>query len=950
MRQSPVSTDTNGCGCYYIPELELSEQIDYDPSVRSTVNRLKAMWLPQLRLEVYTTIVSTTSRTVLKQTFKNGSANIKEAVYSFPIYDGVSIVSFNCRIGDRVLKGVVKEKEEARAIYNEAVEKGQKASLLVQLPQAADVFQSRIGRVDADQDIEIEIVYLGELKHDAEVDGIRWTLPSTIGERYGSSPQFNFDKWLCSQYGELAVTVDIVLDKNQSVRGIESTSHIIATTFGATSRNPGSDFRPFEASVTLSGQLTEKGKDFVLLVLADNLAAPQALLEQHSTLRNQRALMVSFLPQFKLKPSKPEIVFIIDRSGSMSGGNIETLKSALQILIKSLPAGVKFNICSFGSMYSFLWDSSRLYSAANVKTALSHVQDIQADMGGTEMMDPIKAVINKRCKTSPLDMIIITDGQIWNQQVFFDMINDSVTKADRPLRLFGLGIGNDASSALVEGAARAGRGFAQSVMLNEHFNSKVMKLLKGALSPHLKDYSLEVTYRDDGEEEDFEIIESLTESMSGLLKRSFINPNEPNDPNAMNIDSVDANINKATQTLQERLHTKFPKLLQAPSEVTGFYDSSRVYLYILMSPKACLKTPRSVIISATSYEGPIRQEIPITILETPSKTIHQLAAKKAMLEIEEGRGWIMEARDDNGVLLRDRMGASVEKYRELEAARLGIKFQIMGRYCSFVAVDLTDAEDKMRTDTAIEHDTSAEWDEDESDEDDLEENKVGSRYATRPNGFFNGLFNNLFNQFPSPISQPSSGSGRGLLGGKGGAMRHRKIMTGSGSSVEHRGVGGSRTKQTARKQLSSKAARKGTAAPSYPGAVKTKPKALPKKVQTPLETLVDLQEFDGYWEIKEKLLKLLKVKKGELKTFIEKEGLVPRRASSKVAEAGHWELAERAIMTVLVIAYFENHLKSERDVWELVVEKAKAWLKGILNKPMLKKVERAERLLEEETA
>lgn len=118
------------CGCYYTTLV----YGQYQPP--------KCHYLPQVSLKAHTTILATTSRTQLTQTFVNPSESkgIKKLRYTFPLLDGVSVVGFTCRVDDRIIVGVVKEKEKAKAEYKVAVDAGQAAGLLEQLPDAADVF------------------------------------------------------------------------------------------------------------------------------------------------------------------------------------------------------------------------------------------------------------------------------------------------------------------------------------------------------------------------------------------------------------------------------------------------------------------------------------------------------------------------------------------------------------------------------------------------------------------------------------------------------------------------------------------------------------------------------------------------------------------------------------------------------------------------------------------
>jgi len=63
-----------------------------------------------------------------------------------------------------------------------------------------------------------------------------------------------------------------------------------------------------------------------------------------------------------------------------------------------------------------------------------------------------------------------------------------------PIRVFTLGVGNSVSHALIEGMARAGNGFSQAVGEEEKLDTKVVRMLKGALSPHVNDYTIEIVY------------------------------------------------------------------------------------------------------------------------------------------------------------------------------------------------------------------------------------------------------------------------------------------------------------------------------------------------------------------------------------------------------------------------------------------------------------------------
>ncbi|KAI9843233.1 MAG: hypothetical protein M1837_006522 [Sclerophora amabilis] len=682
------------CGCYYL--------VPGPNSPRRT-------YLPQVDVKAGTTILSTTSRTVLSQAFLNPSPSdpVKEASYTFPLYDGVSVVDFTCRIGSRVIFGIVKEKDMAKKVYDDAVARGETAGLLERLPDSADIFTTQLGNVPAGETVVVEITYLGELKHDAGVDGIRFTLPTVIAPRYGTTPAvFSHPTGVAAHTkGGIQVTIDISMDKASRIRGIQSPSHPIAVNLGSTS-NPANlraaDFDPCSASATLSLASTELEKDFVLLVLADNIATPKAVLETHPTIQGQRALMATLVPKFSLPASRPEIVFVADRSGSM-GGAICTLISALKVFLKSLPIGVKFNICSFGSSYSFLWARSKAYDQTNLNEAIRHVEQFQANLGGTEMFDPIKAVIENRFRDLPLEMIVLTDGEIWQQERLFTYLNGVIKESEVPIRVFSLGLGNSVSHSLVEGLGEAGNGLAQIVGINEKLDGKVVRMLKGALSPHITNYTLEVKYEAmEDDKNDEEITERVSESFNHLLiETNFVDGSMTTSaPRTISLfdETVESAENVPTPASDEQATNAHlpkvcpPKLLQAPHKIPPLFQFTRTVVYLLLSPESTRRTPKCVVLRATSEHGPLELEIPVQALAEPQETIHQLAAKKAVGELEKGRGWLVDATDEGGVPLKERFEGRWDEMLKREAVRLGVQFQVGGKWCSFVAVESNEAE------------------------------------------------------------------------------------------------------------------------------------------------------------------------------------------------------------------------------------------------------------------
>ena len=938
-------------------------------------------YLPQVQLESHTTILSTTSRTTLKQVFVNTQKEkLDEVQYTFPLYDAVSVVGFKCTVASKVLVGVVKEKQQARKDYQEAVDRGETAGLLEQVPEASDAFTTKVGNVPAGEKIHVEITYLGELKHDAETDGSRFTIPTIIAPRYGSvshETAQGLNKSNADDAGGINILVDVALDESSVVRGLQSPSHPIAVSMGRTSSMDEDAFDNTHASATLTLGKAELDKDFTIVVQSKEQGTPRALLETHPTMPNQRALMATLVPKFNIPNIAPEIVFIVDRSGSM-GGKIHTLVAALKIFLKSLPAnGTKFNLCSFGSNYDFLFKKSKTYDQSSLNEALQHLNTFQANYGGTEMLEPVKATCKNRYKDMPLEVMVLTDGQIWNQDEMFTYINEQ-----KNTRFFSLGIGSGASSALVEGIARAGNGFAQFVGENEKMDRRVVRMLKGALTPHITDYRLEVQYGDDADD-DFEMVESASESVKTVVADI---PKAPSvakkaislfDASAKEEDPSPSDADKFSGLPKITV----PKILQAPHQIPALYPFNRTTVYLLLSPEATQKTPKSVILRGTSEHGPLELEIPVQDVGR-GETVHQLAAKKAVHELEQGRGWITDLKVD-GKPLKTKYEGRCDLIVEREAVRLGVEFQVGGKYCSFVAVEQKD-EDSMDEDKA-----------DKEESFDIVTERAKPMAAPGSGG---GALFSAFSASPAPSAAPPPPSYSGAMsstargfGSVAPMMSMRSAAPqammlnqapaadrGMMARASHALFGSGQQQQQSshgpRKQLASKAARK--SAPSTGGVSGTMKKRAVRRRSGSSESsqedvmalsaayspdmdmdmdvaeeaveaeevaeaaedlsalndddkmhkIIEMQEFDGSWAASDALWTILGIDKSKA------HGVV----------AGD----DKAKATALAVAWLQYKMKSEEDVWEMVVEKAKTWLEGILGGHMEKSVADAKSVLD----
>ena len=128
------------------------------------------------------------------------------------------------------------------------------------------------------------------------------------------------------------------------------------------------------------------------------------------------------VPHVPFHPS--EFVFMIDCSASMSGKNIQAAADTLITCIKSLPEGSYFNVVKFGSTFVQLFSNGSVkYEQNSMEIAVHFANSIQASLGGTELLMPLRSVLKKpSCKGLPRQVFIVTDGEVANTQAVINTV------------------------------------------------------------------------------------------------------------------------------------------------------------------------------------------------------------------------------------------------------------------------------------------------------------------------------------------------------------------------------------------------------------------------------------------------------------------------------------------------------------------------------------------------
>ncbi|CAF4753473.1 unnamed protein product, partial [Rotaria sp. Silwood2] len=154
----------------------------------------------------------------------------------------------------------------------------------------------------------------------------------------------------------------------------------------------------------------------------------------------------------------------------MSGEDgIDLAREAMLLFIRSLPVGSHFNIVRFGSKFDILFKNETLTTVYDEKTA-EEAQNLtrlmEADFGGTELLEPLKHLKNHPpTKGRSRQIFLLTDGEISNtNEVTYNMryliiVIELCRSMSSNTRIFSFGLGHSPSRSLVKGLARATNGY-----------------------------------------------------------------------------------------------------------------------------------------------------------------------------------------------------------------------------------------------------------------------------------------------------------------------------------------------------------------------------------------------------------------------------------------------------------------------------------------------------------
>ncbi|HEY9432278.1 MAG TPA: marine proteobacterial sortase target protein [Blastocatellia bacterium] len=433
------------------------------------------------------------ARVTVTQEFHNPFREKIEAVYVFPLPQSAAVDDMTMVVGDRTVKGKIKRREEAQAIYEAAREAGQTASLLDQ--ERPNIFTQSVANIAPGAEVKITISYVEFLKYEAGT--YEFVFPMVVGPRYipgrptgkrggGWAPDTNkvpdasritprvVPKGMRAGHD---ISIEVNLDAGVPIDGLQSRLHEVDLARTDTHR----------AVVRLKDQATIPNKDFILKFDVAGKKISDAVMTHRGAQGGFFTLILQPPERVTAADVTPkELVFVLDTSGSMEGFPIEKAKETMKLALNNLYPEDTFNLITFSGDTHVLFPQPVRATRENLQLAQRFLASRQGS-GGTEMMDAIRAALASSDEQDHVRIVcFMTDGEVGNEMEIISEIQKHPNA-----RVFAFGIGSSPNRFLLDKMAEHGRGEAEYVTLEDDGSAAARRFHERIRNPLLTDIEID---------------------------------------------------------------------------------------------------------------------------------------------------------------------------------------------------------------------------------------------------------------------------------------------------------------------------------------------------------------------------------------------------------------------------------------------------------------------------
>jgi Ca-activated chloride channel family protein len=468
----------------------------------------KKIFLPLRKTDVHLEVFAGIVKATVTQEFTNDSKNALEAIYVFPLPSEAAVTDMVLKVGDRVIRSEIKEREEAKKTYEAAKAAGKKTALLEQ--ERPNIFTTSVANFLPGETVEISLSYMEPVEYQKGIYTVNF--PMVVGQRY--IPISDSDLRASRSAADSGITHEDIqvpdaawlnppllhpnldsqhrLSLNAYITGIPVKT-IVSNTNVISIEEISSGENEEKYRVSPAKDVIVPNSDFNLKIYLREVNSPQ-LSYIHSRKEAEAYGMVTVFPPVSEEDpqSSPfalprDVIFLIDTSGSMSGMSIKQAKAGLMLCLQVLRPEDHFTIVRFAIDYSYFSPDLKPATPGNIEDARYYINGLTAK-GGTEMQRALQYVLGIPKNQGSMKMIVfLTDGAVGNEDSLIRLLSNHLGQS----RLFTFGIGSAPNEYLMRKMAEIGRGQSRFIHSHEDIGEVMANFFKTLDSPILTDISLE---------------------------------------------------------------------------------------------------------------------------------------------------------------------------------------------------------------------------------------------------------------------------------------------------------------------------------------------------------------------------------------------------------------------------------------------------------------------------
>jgi Ca-activated chloride channel family protein len=416
--------------------------------------------LPLASVQLRARVIDRVAEVDVEEKFANTLSEAMEAVYIFPLAGGSAVSKFEMQVGARVLRGRVEERAEARKQYQEALEQGKRAALLEQ--ERDDVFTVQVGNIAPGEEITVRLTYSERLPF-FEDGRTELRLPLVVAPRYIGGEELpreqaghgvERDSSTVPDASRIApprlapgfdprVALGIEVELFGSVDELACSQHAVRSSSG-----------PESARVQLSREREPLDRDFVLRwKLAAEKVKPALLVH------GEYAMLSLLAPARDGYLGTPrDVVFVVDRSGSMEGSKIVSAARACSLLLRTLGPRDRFAVQAFDDVVEWMPGGFAPADEGGIERGEKWLRDVFA-RGGTELDAAVREALAEIRKLASTEsrvpvVVLLTDGQVGDESSALKRLQGELGDA----RIFTVGIDTAVNDGFLKRLAALGGG------------------------------------------------------------------------------------------------------------------------------------------------------------------------------------------------------------------------------------------------------------------------------------------------------------------------------------------------------------------------------------------------------------------------------------------------------------------------------------------------------------